>query len=90
VAQVRAARPDPHLAFQVAVVSTLASALSHVTSLGMCNRYRMTAKQAELGARYGVDPIYPEDVTFPPPEIFPDRSAFVVRQDDRCRRLDTM
>jgi putative SOS response-associated peptidase YedK len=56
----------------------------------MCNRYRMTAKQAELAARYGVDVIDPEDATFPPPELFPDREAWVVRQDDDGRRLDTM
>lgn len=56
----------------------------------MCNRYRMTAKQAELAARYGVEPIYPEDATFPPPELFPDRPAWVARQVDDIRRLDTM
>lgn len=56
----------------------------------MCNRYRMTAKQAELAARYGVDAIYAEDATFPPPELFPDREAWVIRHDDNGRRLDTM
>lgn len=56
----------------------------------MCNRYRMTAKQAELAARYGVDAIYPEDAAFPPPELFPDREAWVIRQDNSGRRLDTM
>jgi hypothetical protein len=40
---------------------------------GMCNRYRMTAKQAELAARSGVASPYPEAVTFPPPELFPKR-----------------
>lgn len=56
----------------------------------MCNRYRMTAKQAELAARYGVEPIYPEDVTYPPPELFPKKLAYVVRQSDKGRLLDTM
>ena len=45
----------------------------------MCNRYRMTAKQAELARRYGIEPIYPEDLTVPPPELFPNRPAWVVR-----------
>lgn len=35
----------------------------------MCNRYRMTAKQADLAARYGAEPLYPEDATFPPPSL---------------------
>lgn len=50
----------------------------------------MSAKQAELAARYGVDPIYPEDATFPPPELFPKKSAWVVREVDGVRRLDVM
>ncbi|MGJ3629305.1 hypothetical protein AB5I41_25040 [Sphingomonas sp. MMS24-JH45] len=35
-------------------------------SASMCNRYRMTAKQAELAARYGVEPIHLEDAPLPP------------------------
>ena len=50
----------------------------------------MTAKQAELAARYGIDPIYPEDATFPPPELFPKKPAFVVREELGRRRLDIM
>ncbi|MBB5717046.1 putative SOS response-associated peptidase YedK [Sphingomonas aerophila] len=50
----------------------------------------MTAKQAELAARYGVEPIYPEDATLPPPELFPDRPAWVVRQGSAGLQLDTM
>lgn len=46
----------------------------------MCNRYRMTAKQAELAARYGVIAPYPEDLTVPPPELFPARLAWTVRE----------
>jgi len=44
----------------------------------MCNRYRMTAKEREMAARYGVQSPYPEDVTVPPPELFPKRPAWVV------------
>ncbi|TKD51561.1 SOS response-associated peptidase family protein [Sphingomonas baiyangensis] len=50
----------------------------------------MTAKQAELAARYGVGAVYPEDATFPPPELLPDRDAWVIRQDAEGRRLDKM
>ncbi len=50
----------------------------------------MTAKQAELAARYGVEAIYPEDATCPPPELFPDRLAWVARQGEDGRTLDTM
>lgn len=56
----------------------------------MRNRFRMTAKQAELAARYGIDPIYPEDATFPPPELFPKKSAYVVREELGRPRLEVM
>lgn len=56
----------------------------------MCNRYRMTAKQAELARAFGVEPPYPEDVTLPPPELFPKRPAWVVRQEVGRRVLDVM
>ena len=56
----------------------------------MCNRYRMTAKQAELAQRYGIDSPYPEDLTFPPPELFPDRAAYVVRAVAGERIADVM
>ena len=46
----------------------------------MCNRFRMTASQAEVAASYGVAPIYPEDVTIPPPELLPGKPAWVVRE----------
>ena len=45
----------------------------------MCKRYRMTAAQIDLARRYGLGPIYPEDATFPLPELFPKRHAWVVR-----------
>ena len=45
----------------------------------MCNRYRMTANQRELAARYGVEAPYPEDETYPAPELFPKSLAWTVR-----------
>lgn len=56
----------------------------------MCNRYRMTAKQAELARRFGVEVPYPEDQSFPPDELFPKRMAWVVRLDGGRRVLDVM
>lgn len=56
----------------------------------MCNRYRMTARQAEVAAHYGVEPIYPEEVSLPPPELFPRKPAFVVREMLGRRELDMM
>lgn len=56
----------------------------------MCNRYRMTAKQADVARAFGVEAPYPEDVTLPPPELFPKRHAWVVRTEDSQRRLDVM
>ncbi|MFZ3482133.1 SOS response-associated peptidase [Sphingomonas sp. 3-13AW] len=45
----------------------------------MCNRYRMTARQAELATRYGVEMPYLPDITIPAPELFPKRAAWVVK-----------
>jgi putative SOS response-associated peptidase YedK len=56
----------------------------------MCNRYRMTAKQAELARRFGVEAPYPEDQSFPPDELFPRRMAWVVRVEEGRRVLDVM
>ena len=50
----------------------------------------MTAKQAALAARYGIISPYPEDLTIPPSELFPDKPAYVVRQTGGERILDTM
>lgn len=47
---------------------------------GMCNRFRMTAAQAELAQRYGVALPFPADEEAPPPELFPDRPAWVVHE----------
>lgn len=56
----------------------------------MCNRYRMTASQAEIAARYGIALPYPDDLTIPPPELFPKRPAYVVRDEAGRRALDLM
>lgn len=53
----------------------------------MCNRYRVTATQAELAARYGVTLPYPPDEEAPPGELFPKRLAWTVRKDGDARRL---
>ena len=57
----------------------------------MCNRYRMSAKQLELARRFGVDVsnLHPEE-QLPPPELFPKRIGWVVRQDGGSRILDMM
>jgi putative SOS response-associated peptidase YedK len=55
----------------------------------MCNRYRVTAHQAEIAARFGVI-LTPEPERLPPPELFPKRSGWVVRQHEGQRRLEVM
>lgn len=56
----------------------------------MCNRYRMTEAQIDLAQRYGVDVPFPPDLVVPPPELFPDRPAFVIRRDEGARLIDVM
>ncbi len=56
----------------------------------MCNRYRLSASQRDIAERYGVELPYPEDVSFPPGELFPDRLAWVVRNSEEGRVLDVM
>jgi putative SOS response-associated peptidase YedK len=57
----------------------------------MCNRYRMSAKQAEVARACGFDLPYMPDETYPPPaEIFPKRPAYVVRDEAGQRTIDTM
>lgn len=56
----------------------------------MCNRYAMSANLAELATRYGVDVPVREEVTLPSPELFPDKPALVVREEDGARLLDVM
>lgn len=37
----------------------------------MCNRYRLTAKQAQVAETFGIRPPYEVDETFPNGDIFP-------------------
>jgi len=56
----------------------------------MCNRYRMSADEAAIAARYGVTRAMVEPNNLPPPEIFPKRPALVVRRHAGERVLDHM
>ena len=47
----------------------------------------MTEAQIALAARYGVEAPFPPDHTIPPAELFPDKPACVVRQEDGDRTL---
>lgn len=55
----------------------------------MCNRYRVTANRAAMLSRYGII-IEPEPDMLTPPELFPKRPAYVVRDSDGGRMLDVM
>lgn len=54
----------------------------------MCNRYRMSAADEALARRYGA--VILPDLQLPAPELFPKKSAFVVRQENGRRILDVM
>ena len=61
----------------------------------MCNRYRLSVKQRELLARYGIESQFPADESYPPgtlEELFPERPACVVRVDGDggSKTLDVM
>ncbi|MEG8038714.1 SOS response-associated peptidase family protein [Sphingomonas sp. LR60] len=61
----------------------------------MCNRYRLTAKQAEVAAAFGIRPPYEVDDAFPAGDIFPTgkKTPFygaVILQDGDDRRLQRM
>ncbi len=57
----------------------------------MCNRYRMTASRIELLKRFSIDGAAEIDpVSLPPPELFPKRSGWTVRQAAATRVLATM
>lgn len=61
----------------------------------MCNRYRLTAKQAEVMATFGIRPPFEPDETFPAGDIFPTgkKTPFygaVVVKDGDDRRLERM
>lgn len=55
----------------------------------MCNRYRMSAKQSELAAKFGFR-IVPDPDPLPPPELFPRRAAWVVRNLDSLPAAEVM
>jgi putative SOS response-associated peptidase YedK len=55
----------------------------------MCNRYRMTAGRRAIAERYGIT-VEPEYENLPPPELFPKRPAWVVRELDGERRAEIM
>ncbi|HEV2816721.1 MAG TPA: SOS response-associated peptidase family protein [Allosphingosinicella sp.] len=55
----------------------------------MCNRYRVTAARAEVAARFGVK-LIPDADTLPPPELFPKRPAWIVREVEGGRQMDVM
>ncbi len=61
----------------------------------MCNRYRLTAKQAEVAATFGIRPPYEVDETFPAGDIFPTgkKTPFygsVIVQDGNDRLIERM
>ncbi|KPF60071.1 hypothetical protein IP88_16130 [alpha proteobacterium AAP81b] len=57
----------------------------------MCNRFRMTASRIELLKRFSIDGAAEIDpVSLLPPELFPKRIGWVVRQDSAGRHLAAM
>jgi len=53
----------------------------------MCNRYRMTAARRAVAERYGIE-VEPEYQDLPPPELFPKRPAWIVREEAGARLPD--
>jgi len=61
----------------------------------MCNRYRLTAKQVDVAATFGICPPYEADENFPAGGIFPTgkKTPFygaVIVQDGDDRRIERM
>lgn len=61
----------------------------------MCNRYRLTATQADVAATFGTRPPYEADEIFPAGDIFPigNKTPFygaVIVQDGDDRRIERM
>lgn len=54
----------------------------------MCNRYRMSAKEAEIVATFGV--YVPPDYSAPSGELFPKRLGLVLRRGDEPLTTDVM
>jgi putative SOS response-associated peptidase YedK len=46
----------------------------------MCNRYRMSEKERDLAAHFGLE--VPPDLSWPEPELFPRREGLVVRRGE--------
>lgn len=55
---------------------------------GVCNRYRLSAEEAEIAATFGV--VISEDLSLPPGELFPKRTGVVLRRDVEPLMLDAM
>jgi putative SOS response-associated peptidase YedK len=55
----------------------------------MCNRYRVSARTAEIAARYGIT-LTPDPPTLRTTEIFPKREGWVVRLESGSRVLEMM
>lgn len=56
----------------------------------MCNRYRMSARDVDLAVAMGLPVPFVDPPTLPPPELFPKRPAYVVREAEGARQLDVM
>jgi putative SOS response-associated peptidase YedK len=61
----------------------------------VCNRYRMTAKEADLAVTFGIRPPYEKDEEYPVGDIFPTgkKTPFygkVIVQDGAERKLERM
>ena len=61
----------------------------------MCNRYRLTAKHADVAATFGIRPPYEPDETFPAGDVFPTgkKTPFygaVIVQVGDDRRIERM
>lgn len=53
----------------------------------MCNRYRLTAKQAEVAATFGIRAPYEIDETFPTGDIFPTGTKTPSHGSSQVKRL---
>ena len=56
--------------------------------LGVYNRYRLSAGEAEIAATFGV--VASDDLSLPGGELFPKRMGVVVRRDEQSLVLDSL
>jgi putative SOS response-associated peptidase YedK len=63
-----------------AALAALATLRAAAHALPMCNRYRMSEKEREVAAHFGV--LVPPDLSWPQPELFPKREGIVVRRNE--------